>query len=687
MQRVNRRWTKKGLVDVLIDLYDSGVGLISGEIENTDSSLHSAIYYKDSQGKHKYFSSLREVRELIARKFEQEGRLKDAKKVRKLNNPSRKTHKDYQKKRKNRRKKQLEKIRIVDKNSLKTLKSQGWVSSRELAERLNVTQNNISRNVLVKYPRSVVRYYEGKRCRYLFHRSIIKGFSKRDVVKSPKNSMNSVANEFEVHYSRIRGICKLLDLGTRKRSHVELSEEDRKKIWTVLEREKIIVQRITGFIDPNSEYTFRELEIMGVPISYFLRGIRSGSLEPGKRGKTTTIKGDNILDYFKNNYNPKGLSRGIRLLTHFHPNLHTISELIPILKLNRTNVVKRVSKLKEENPDCCFKIRKSQKRSDIIVTDETLPFLKNWGVRHGLQLISMTDKLFRGRKTLSKDVEKAIRDSEKVVGEGLIVKKRDQKDAFIIMNILDDFAKGVVDIGGVSVTNEDLSFLYRYMKLGGYKEVEIAKSYSLEELARIVHHRGLLSVLEEARQNLGFALYNSNQGLINYTIREFLRRDPSFLGESDSRSLVFFGQEALMNAVDKYRADNEWGANFASYALTAIKRKLVRQNILSSRKKSLDEEIGDGDTKMWQLMEDPNSEDPEVKAMELDLKEKVNSLLDTLSERDRKVLVFRFYKRKTQEEVGKEFGLTKQRISQIEIEALKKLAEKKEAKVLREYLE
>ncbi len=93
---------------------------------------------------------------------------------------------------------------------------------------------------------------------------------------------------------------------------------------------------------------------------------------------------------------------------------------------------------------------------------------------------------------------------------------------------------------------------------------------------------------------------------------------------------------------------------------------------------SLQSPIGDSeDTSFGDLIEDKTAENPSDMASYSLLKEKLNDVLDTLTERERKVLQLRFglgdgYCR-TLEEVGRQFRVTRERIRQIEAKALRKM--------------
>ena len=93
---------------------------------------------------------------------------------------------------------------------------------------------------------------------------------------------------------------------------------------------------------------------------------------------------------------------------------------------------------------------------------------------------------------------------------------------------------------------------------------------------------------------------------------------------------------------------------------------------------SLDTPVGDeDDSTLVELIEDPNAVSPEDAASLPSWKEATSESLATLSERERRVLELRFgignRRPHTLEEVGKEFGVTRERIRQIESATLGKL--------------
>ena len=109
---------------------------------------------------------------------------------------------------------------------------------------------------------------------------------------------------------------------------------------------------------------------------------------------------------------------------------------------------------------------------------------------------------------------------------------------------------------------------------------------------------------------------------------------------------------------------------------------------------SLDAGVGrdgeDEDSVLGDFIEDEDGATPEESATSQLLKEQVQAILSTLSDREQKIVKMRFGlengKSHTLEEVGQEFAVTRERIRQIEAKALAKLRKHKDAKKLHEYL-
>jgi RNA polymerase primary sigma factor len=87
--------------------------------------------------------------------------------------------------------------------------------------------------------------------------------------------------------------------------------------------------------------------------------------------------------------------------------------------------------------------------------------------------------------------------------------------------------------------------------------------------------------------------------------------------------------------------------------------------------------VGDEDAELGDFIEDEDVEGPFQAAAVALRQDDLWDMLDSLSERERKVLALRFGlitgEPRTLEEVGKEFNLTRERIRQIEAKALSKL--------------
>ena len=106
---------------------------------------------------------------------------------------------------------------------------------------------------------------------------------------------------------------------------------------------------------------------------------------------------------------------------------------------------------------------------------------------------------------------------------------------------------------------------------------------------------------------------------------------------------------------------------------------------------SLETPIGEEeDSHLGDFIPDEGGSDPEALVNSALLKEEINKALDTLTERERRVLELRYGlvdgKSRTLEEVGSEFKVTRERIRQIEAKAIRKLKHPTRRKILQGFL-
>ena len=113
---------------------------------------------------------------------------------------------------------------------------------------------------------------------------------------------------------------------------------------------------------------------------------------------------------------------------------------------------------------------------------------------------------------------------------------------------------------------------------------------------------------------------------------------------------------------------------------------------ISQEPVSLETTIGEEeDSHLGDFIQDDNVPVPADAAAFTLLKEQLEEVLGTLTEREQKVLTLRFGledgRARTLEEVGKEFNVTRERIRQIEAKALRKLRHPSRSRKLKDYLE
>ncbi|MDR5901699.1 RNA polymerase sigma factor RpoS [Halomonas icarae] len=123
-----------------------------------------------------------------------------------------------------------------------------------------------------------------------------------------------------------------------------------------------------------------------------------------------------------------------------------------------------------------------------------------------------------------------------------------------------------------------------------------------------------------------------------------------------------------------HEATAEEIAEYLDKPVEAVKKMMG----LNERISSVDYPVGgDSDKPLIETLADDSDDGPESSLLDGDVKQLVDEWLSALSEKQREVVVRRFglrgHEAATLEQVGEEIGLTRERVRQIQVEALKKL--------------
>ena len=154
----------------------------------------------------------------------------------------------------------------------------------------------------------------------------------------------------------------------------------------------------------------------------------------------------------------------------------------------------------------------------------------------------------------------------------------------------------------------------------------------------------------------------------------------------DLSSKINKASQKLLNDLGREPTDDEIAQELG------IKVEKIKDILnVSKSPMSLDYTVGeDDDTSVGELIADDRIESPETIVINKEKHNAIMKVLNTLNEREREVIILRFGiedgQNKSLEEVGEICGVTKERIRQIEIKALRKLRQPFRQSILQEYL-
>jgi len=327
---------------------------------------------------------------------------------------------------------------------------------------------------------------------------------------------------------------------------------------------------------------------------------------------------------------------------------------------------------------------------------------------------------------------------------------KDEEDAFVLSDDDDDApAQQVATAGATADPVKDyLKQIGKVALLNAEQEVELAKRieaglFAEEKLNAGVkldpkHRRELLWIAEDGRRAKNHLL-EANLRLVVSLAKRYTGRGMLFL------DLIQEGNLGLIRAVEKF--DYTKGYKFSTYATWWIRQAITRAmadqartiripvhmveviNKLARVQRQMLQDLGreptpeelakeldmtpekvievqkygrepislhtplgeDGDSEFGDLIEDSEAVVPADAVSFTLLQEQLHSVLDTLSEREAGVVSMRFGltdgQPKTLDEIGKVYGVTRERIRQIESKTMSKLRHPSRSQVLRDYLD
>jgi len=568
-------------------------------------------------------------------------------------------------------------------------KKEGKISYEDLIEATSSFPPEVIEDIMVALFEKGIEVYQGK--------------EEKDEVSLPfedEDSAIRIKDDPAKTYLKQIGFLKLL----KKEEEIEISkriQESKEKLELLLFSTKYGIDRFMNCLEKIEEGKMQIEEIILVDSNYWT------SKEKNKEEKKRVYEGIKKLKKIYNDI----FGKKIRLITDLsHREMNKLIKAIQKIRPQFSFVMKIIEDLKNEIQNFETYYKNYENLKDRVQTVKNL--LKDGSLKKRLmEFEKKLDEMVLRPKSgeeLKKSMEK-IKEIFKRI-EKSIKNKEIKKEIINIKNQLESL--------------EPLNYYATFIGLS-YKDA----SYWLKGVSEVI----------ETYQKAKSEMVESNVRLVIGIAKKFLNRGVEFM------DLIQEGNSGLIKAVEKF--DYKKGFKFSTYATWWIKQSITRAIADTSRTirvpvhmletiskisktsrelmqrygrepkleeiaqemglpiskvkqafevsfqpLSIDKPIGKNKEGVFgDLLADEFTKTPLQIAREGLLREKIDEILSTLSKREEKVIRLRFglgnYPPMTLEQVGRIFGVTRERIRQIEVKALKKLKHPIRSLKLKSYLE
>ena len=218
----------------------------------------------------------------------------------------------------------------------------------------------------------------------------------------------------------------------------------------------------------------------------------------------------------------------------------------------------------------------------------------------------------------------------------------------------------------------DVPLLSREQEAHLFRKMNFLKVEALKLRSAMDPLKATTTTLDEIDRLLEEALAVKNQ-IIRANLRLVVSIAKKHVGRSDNFfELVSDGNMSLIRAVEKF--DYARGNKFSTYASWAIMKNFIRSIPIENHRR---DRFVTGHEDLFEAAADNRTDEHEYESSQRRMRDAVKGMLGRLDDRERRIIVSRFgldgVGEQTLEQLGRELGVTKERVRQLEARAQSKL--------------